>query len=138
MPGTGNDTGTSDELYRDAAAAATQAYTITPGNHETRLTAVIAAHLVALAERGLLAVPPPGAPVPTIEEDAQWLAGRSGHPRWTDGGWRLLLDREGDILMAYRLAAKQRGNKVQASFGREARVRDRLLLHASRKLVLCW
>ena len=118
------------EQFRSAAAAAHDAYMSTVGSHSDRLAAVTTAHLRALAERDLLAVHPPGVDVPTVEEDAQWLAAQSGHPRFTDEGmWRQLLtpDAEHLIRMAFRLASEQRGAAAKSAFGREAQVRDRLL-----------
>ena len=120
-----------DDRFRDAGWAATDAYTATPGDHQARLAAVLAAHLRELAARGLLARdPPPGLETPTVEDDARWLADAAGHPRFTDGGWANLLAAEGDILMAYRCAMDRRPGGT-ASGRREADVRDRLLRNLS-------
>ena len=119
------------DLFRDAGWAAMDAFTATPGDHRTRLAAVIQAHLNELGFRGLLCATPPGEPAPSLEEDARWLAQQSGHPRFADGdGWCHLMDSEPDILMAYRNAMARRTGRPTA-FRREQQVRDRLLRHVA-------
>lgn len=138
MPDTPDATTDQAELFQTAGWAAIGAYRSTAGDHNTRLRAVIAGHLRALAESGLLTAPPPGVDVPSVDDDARWLATQSGHPRFTDGdGWRLLLTSEPDILMAYDAAVRRRPNQQTAAWGREATVRDRLLWRASHPDMLC-
>lgn len=120
----------ADGPYHDAAHAAAGAYTAAAGSHTDRLQAVLDTHLRELAVRGLLAGDPPSGPVPTLEEDARWLAGAAGHPRFTGGLWRNLLASEPDILMAYRCATDRRPGQA-AAFSREQVVRDRLLRHVA-------
>jgi hypothetical protein len=116
--------------FRDAHRQAAGVYARTPGTHMDRLDAVLAAHLAALAGLGLLTGTPPGTAVPDPEEDARWLASRSGHPRFADGdGWQRLLTSEVDIEMAYRVAVERHGSGPARHAGHENAARDRLLRH---------
>lgn len=84
-----------------ARAVARKAYWDTPPDGDP-VEAILDAYTSALAAAGLLVSGEPDER--TAVKLAQWLAAKSNFARYRDEGWRLLLESDIDVALAYQKA----------------------------------